>query len=162
MSFSRLLKKLSYPNLVLPPDANTGIIHSTDDLNDHPQSSERARTIPRPWRRKRALTGHSSISRPSSMPPLTPKAEYPLGGTPEMLIDKPLPPEPSVSLSKPSFISSPDMIPVCSSPVQDKLAEAWDAVKDDPRITKMSKEIHTVGMCSLPRSSFLRQFDPGI
>ena len=96
------------------------------------------------------------------MPPLTFKAESPLGGTPEMLFDKALPPEPSVSLTKPPLISSPDMIPVCGSPVQDKLAEAWEAVKDDPRIATMSKELHTVGMCSLPGNSSLRQFDPGI
>ena len=99
------------------------------------------------------------------MPSVTLKAGYQLaqGGTREMLFDKPLPPEPSVLLTRLPMVSSPDMMPACSSPVQDKLAEAWDAVKDDPRITKMSKEIHTVGMCSLSGSSFLlRQFDPDI
>ncbi|KAF8500281.1 hypothetical protein F5888DRAFT_1633046 [Russula emetica] len=33
-------------------------------------------------------------------------------------------------------------MPVYSSPVQDKLAEAWDAVEDDPRVAKMSQD-HT-------------------
>jgi len=72
----------------------------------------------------------------------------------EMLFDKPLPPEPTVFLTKLSMVSSPDMMPVCSSPVQDKLAEAWDAVKDDARVAKMSQELHPVGMCSLPRVLF--------
>ena len=152
MSFSRLLKKLSSPSLVPPAATDTEGVDFTDGFNGQPQSSERMRTIPHPWRRKRALTGHSSISRPSTMPSVTPKAGYPLaqGGTREMLFDKPLPPEPSVLLTKLPMVSSPNMIPACRSPIQDKLAEAWDAVKDDPRIATMSKELHTVGMCSLP------------
>jgi hypothetical protein len=72
----------------------------------------------------------------------------------EMLFDKPLPPEPGVFLTKLAMVSSPDLMPVCSSPVQDKLAEAWDAVKDDARVAKMSQELHTAGMCSLPRVLF--------
>lgn len=156
MPLSRLLKKLSHPSLVPPAATDAGSILSTDDLNGHPQSSESTRTIPRPWRRKRALTGHSSISRQSSTPPLTPKAEYPLprGGMREMLFDKPLPPEPSVFLTKLSMVSSPELMPICSSPVQDKLAEAWDTVKDDARIAKTSQERHTAGMCSFPRVLF--------
>jgi hypothetical protein len=153
---SRLLKKLSHPTLVPPATTDAGSILSTDNLNGHPQSSEPTRTIPRPWRRKRALTGHSSISQQSSTPPLTPKraeTEYPLaqGGMREMLFDKPLPPEPSVFLTKLSMASSPDLMPICSSPVHDKLSEAWDAVKDDARVAKMarSQELHTAGMCSL-------------
>jgi hypothetical protein len=63
-----------------------------------------------------------------------------------MLFDKPLPPEPSVLLTKLSIVSSPDVMPVCS-PVQDKLAEAWNAVKDDTRVAKIS---HTVGMLLTP------------
>jgi hypothetical protein len=71
----------------------------------------------------------------------------------EMLFDKPLPPEPAVFLTKLSMASCPDMMPVCGSPVQDKLAEAWDAVKDDARVAKMSRG-HTAGMGSLPRVLF--------
>ena len=156
MPLSRLLKKLSHPNLVPPAATDTESIPSADYHNGQPQLSEPTRTIPRPWRRKRALTGHSSISRQSSTPPLTPKVEYPLaqGGMREFLFDKPLPPEPGVFLTKLSMVSSPDMMPVCGSTVQDKLAEAWDAVKDDARLAKMSRELHTTGMYSLPRVLF--------
>ena len=158
MPLSRLLKKLSQPNLVPPSATDSGSIDSTDNLNGRPQSSEATRTIPRPWRRKRTLTGHSSISRQSSTPPFTPKAEYPLaqGGIREVLFDKPLPPEPSVLLTKLTIVPSPNimMVPVSSSPVQDKLAEAWNAVKDDARVAKMSQERHTVGMYSLPKVLF--------
>jgi hypothetical protein len=156
MPLSRLLKKLSQPNLVPPSATDSGSIDSTDNLNGRPQSSEATRTIPRPWRRKRTLTGHSSISRQSSTPPS--KAEYPLaqGGIREVLFDKPLPPEPSVLLTKLTIVPSPNimMVPVSSSPVQDKLAEAWNAVKDDARVAKMSQERHTVGMYSHPRNLF--------
>ena len=31
--------------------------------------------------------------------------------------------------------------------VPDKLAEAWDAVKDDPGVAKASREPDTVGVC---------------
>jgi hypothetical protein len=160
MPLSRLLKKLSHPNLVPPAATDTGSILSTDNHNGQPQSSEPTRTIPRPWRRKRTLTGHSSISWQSSMPPLTLKVEYPLaqGGMRELLFDKPLPPVPGVFLTKQSMVSSPDMVPVCSSTVQDKLAEAWDAVKDDARLAKMSRELHTAGMYSLPRVFFRVNF----
>jgi hypothetical protein len=149
---SRLLKKLSQPSLVSFAATDTASDLSTDSLNGHPQSSETTRTLPRPWRRKRALTGHSSTSRQSSTPPLTPKVEYspPQGGMRDMLFDKPLPPEPSVFLTKLSMVSSPDMMPICSSPVQDKLAEVWDVVKDDARVTKMSRGDRTVGMCLFP------------
>jgi hypothetical protein len=166
MPLSRLLKKLSQPSLVPPAATDTGSIVSTDNLNGHPQSSEPMHTIPRPWRKKRTLTSHSSISRQSSTPPFTPKAEYPLaqpeGGMCEMPFDKPLPPEPSVLLTTMSIVPSPDVMPVCPSPVQDKLAEAWNAVKDDARVTKTSREIHTVGMSLLSRVLFPRKFDPGI
>jgi hypothetical protein len=54
------------------------------------------------------------------------------------------------------------VMPVCPSPVQDKLAEAWNAVKDDARVTKTSREIHTVGMSLLSRVLFPHKFDPGI
>lgn len=160
MPLHRLLKKLSHPSLVPLATKDTGSIVSTDKIDGHPspQSIERTRTITRPWRRKRTLTGHSSVSRQSSMPPFTPKAEYPLpqGGMSEGPADKPLPPEPGVLVTTVSIVSSPDMMPVCSSPVQDKLAEAWDAVKGDARVAKMSREPHTAGICSLLRVLFFR------
>jgi len=162
MPISRLMKKLSHPTVVPPAAKDTGGVPSTDKLNGHRQSSEPTRTITRLRRRKRTFTDHSSMSRQSSAPPLTRKAEYPLaqGGMREILLDKPLPPEPSVLLTQFSMVSSPDMVPVTNSPVQDKLAEAWDAVKDDSdaRVVKMRKGPHNAGMCSLSRVLFRVNF----
>jgi hypothetical protein len=155
MSFSRLLKKLSYPSLV-PPAAGSASGPSADDPNGQPQcrqSSEPTRTIHRPWRRKQPSTaGHSSMSRQMSTSPLTPKAEGPApqDGVCEMPIPMPIPPDLSVFMT--NLVTEPpsEMIPD-SSPVQDKLAEAWDAVKDDPGAAKGSRELDTIGVCPLPR-----------
>jgi hypothetical protein len=139
MSFSRLLGKHSHSSLV-PPAAGSG--PSADDPDGQPQrqqSSEVTRSIPRPWRRKRPPTaGDSSTSRQMPTSPLTSKAEGPApqGGVCEMPIPMPVP-----------SIVMTNLIP----PVQGKLAEAWDAVKDDPRVAKTNRELDTVGMCSLPR-----------
>ena len=62
----------------------------------------------------------------------------------------PLPPDPTVFVTALPMVPPPEMIEA-SSPVQDKLAEAWDAVKDDPGFAKTSRGLDTVGMCSLPR-----------
>lgn len=145
MPLSRLLRKLSRPNLVPPATTDTESILSTDNLNDSPQSSEPTRTVSRSWRRKRTLTSRSNISRQPSTPPFSPNAEHPL--------DKPLPPQPSVLLTKLAIVSSPDVTPVGSSPVEDKLTQAWNAVKDNAMVAKMSQQ-HTVGMYSLPRVLF--------
>jgi len=104
------------------------------------------------------LTGHFSISRQSSTPPLTPKAESPLGqgGKRETLSEKPLPSPQSILLTNPPTVSSPEVTHVRSSSVQDKLAEAWDAVKNDSKIAKTTQELHTTGVCLLLKTFFLR------
>ena len=143
MSFSRLLGKHSHASLV-PPIAGGG--PSAIDLNGQPQrqqSSEVTRSIPRPWRRKRpSSAGDSSTSRQIPTPPLTSKAA-PQGGVREMPIAMPVPMTNLVT-------GLPEMIPDIS-PVQGKLGEAWDIVKDDPGVAKTNRELDTVGMCSLPR-----------
>ena len=146
MSFSRLLGKHSHASLV-PPAAGSG--SSADDPNEQPQrqqSSEVTRTIPRPWRRKRpSSAGDSSTSRQMPTSPLTSEAA-PQRGVREMPIPMPVP-----SIVMTNLVTGlPEMIPDIS-PVRGKLAEAWDAVKDDPGVAKTNRELDTVGMCSLPR-----------
>jgi hypothetical protein len=65
-----------------------------------------------------------------------------------MPFQKPLPPDPSVLLTNLSMVPSPEMITV-SSPVQDKLAKAWDTVKGDTGDANISRELDAVGVCFL-------------
>jgi hypothetical protein len=51
------------------------------------------------------------------------------------------------------------MIPPVS-PVPDKLAEAWDAIKDGPSIPKAKEGLDTIGASS-PLTSFLKYPDSG-
>jgi hypothetical protein len=154
MSFSRLLRKFSHPSLAPTASTDAESSPSADKPNGQTQRrqySEPTRTIPRPWRRKRPSTaGPSSISRQTSAPPLTHKAEGPStqGGVPGMSFPEPLPPDPSVFLTNLAMVPSPEMIPI-SSPVQDKLAKAWDTVKGDTGVANISRELDAVGVCSL-------------
>jgi hypothetical protein len=158
MSFSRLLRKHSTPTLAPPAPTNAGSNHSADDPNGQPQrrqASEPTRTIPRPWRRKRPSTAsHSSLSGQTTTSPtsISPRAEdlTPQGEVGEMPIPMPLPPDPNVFMTNLAMVPPPEMIEA-SSPVQDKLAEAWGAVKDDPGVAKPSRELDTAGVCSLAR-----------
>ena len=143
MSFSRLLRKLSHPSLAPLADADAENSPSADDPRDQPQRrqfGEPARTMPRPWRRKRPSTAGGSISRQTSTPLLVLKAENPTpqGGVRRMPFPKPLPPDPSVFLTNLAVVSPPE--------TQGKLAEAWDAVKDEPEVVDMSRELDTVGL----------------
>ena len=149
MPFSRLLRKLSHPNLAPPASTDAENGPSADDPGGQPQRrqfGEPARTMPRPWRRKRPSTaGGSVISRQTSTPLLIPKAENPTpqGGVRRMPFPKPLPPDPSVFLTNLAIVSPPE--------TQDKLAEAWEAVKDEPEVVDISRELDTVGLYLLPR-----------
>jgi hypothetical protein len=156
MSFSRLLRKFSHPSLVPPTSTDAGISRpATSDPKSHPQrrqTSEPTYTVPRPWKKKRSsTTGRSSIiSQQTSTPPLTPEAE---GLTTESRVDEifpPVPVTPSARLTSAAVVSSPETV-LAIDAVPDKLAEAWDAVKDDPGVAKASRELDTVGVCPLPR-----------
>ena len=153
MSFSRLLRKFSHPNLVSPASTDTEISRPASDSKRHPQrrqASEPTHTVPRPWKKKRSSTARSSISQQTSTPPLTPEA---VGPTIESRVDEifpPVPVIPSGGLTNAAVVSSPESV-LAIDPVPDKLAEAWDAVKDDPRVAKASRELDTVGVCPLPR-----------
>jgi hypothetical protein len=56
---------------------------------------------------------------------------------------------PSVLLTNVTVVPQPEMVPAID-PVPDKLADAWDAVKDDPKITNMSRALDTVGASPAP------------
>ena len=159
MSFSRLLRKHSPPSFAPPTPTSAGSNPSADDPSGQPQrrqASEPTRSIPRPWRRKRpSAASHSSLSGQTTTSPLTsisPGSEdlTPQGGVGEMPIPMPLPPDPNVFMTNFAMVPPPEMIEA-SSPVQDKLAEAWGAVKDDPGVAKTSRELDTAGVCSLAR-----------
>ena len=149
MSFSRLLRKLSHPSLGPSAPTDAGSNSSANDPNGQPQrrqASEPTHTIPRPWRRKQPSTaGDSSTSRQMPTSPLILRAggPAPQGGVPNLV---PVPSDPSIVMTN-LVPGLPGMIPDIS-PVQDKLAEAWDTVKDDPGVTKTSRELDTFGMCS--------------
>jgi hypothetical protein len=154
MSFSRLLRKFSQSNLARPASADAASSpspHASDKPPQRRQASEPMPLVPRPWRRKRRSTaGHSSISLPTSTsPPATPKAEShaSVGGSCEMPVPMPLPVPSSVSLLNLSVAPPPEVTPA-TGPVPDKLAEAWDAVKEDPRIAKTSRELDAIGTSS--------------
>ena len=79
-----------------------------------------------------------------------PKAEDPVpqGGAREMIFPMPVPPDPSAFMTNLVMVPPPEISD--SSPMQGKLAEAWDLVKGDPGVAKASRELDTVGVCPLP------------
>ena len=152
MPFSRLLKNFSHPSPARsgPTDAES---NTSDDSNVRQrgrQANESKATIRRPWKAKRpSSTDHSSPSQPKPTPPLTPKAK---GTTTESGADEdssPTPSIPNVPRTNVSVVPSPEMVPTVGS-VTDKLADAWDLVKDDPKIAKTSRALDTVGVSSVP------------
>jgi hypothetical protein len=107
-------------------------------------------TIRRPWKAKSlSSTGHSNPSQPTPTPPSTLKDECPTseGGLEEL--SPPVPTIPNVFLTNHTVIPSPEI-----GPVPDKLADAWDAVKDDPKIADTSRAVDTVGLSQAPALIF--------
>jgi hypothetical protein len=163
MPFSRLLKNFSHPTPARsgPTDAES---NTSDDSNVRQrgrQANESMATIRRPLKVKRlSSTDDSSPSQPTLTPPFTFKAKDPTteGGTDEM--SPPVPAIPSVLFTNAAVVPLPEMVPnIC--PVPDKLADAWEAVKGDPKITNMSRDLDTVGVSSFPRL-FGGELDLGI
>jgi hypothetical protein len=149
MSFSRLLKNFSHPSFARsgPTDAES---NTSDDSNVRQrgrQANESMATIRRPWKAKRpSSTDHSSPSQPKPTPPSTPKAK---STTTESGVDEdssPIPSIPNVLRTNVSVVPSPEMVLAVGGSVTDKLADAWDAVKDDPKIAKTSRALDTVGV----------------
>ena len=60
---------------------------------------------------------------------------------------------PQCTLDDVAVIPSPELIPAID-PVPEKLVDAWDTVKDDPKSANTSRELDTVGVCSPPRLLF--------
>lgn len=159
MSFSRLLRKFSQPSFAHsdPTGAGSSPRASADDSDDPPRrrhASESTPPIPRPWRRKRPSTAtvdRSSQSQLASSPVSIPKVDSPTsdGGMAEMPLPMPPPTNTGVFLTNLTMVPSPDMIPAIG-PVPDTLADAWDAVKENPRNPNMSRELDAVGAFSVP------------
>jgi hypothetical protein len=61
----------------------------------------------------------------------------------------PVPPIPRALPTNDAVVPSPEMVPAIG-PVPDKLADAWDAVKNDPKVTNMSRALDTVGVSPAP------------
>ena len=145
MSFARFWRSVSQPNLArsAPADAR----RSTSDDSNIPhrgrQASELMATIRRrPWKAKRhSTTDHSSPSQSTPIPAST------FNPPTEGRVDALSPSDPAVHLTNVAVVPSPETVPAIG-PVQDKLAEAWDAVKDDRKIANTSRAVDADGVSS--------------
>jgi len=137
MPFSRLSRTSSQPTLADSDLADAG--GSTSDGSNLPRRSSGSKASVwieshrphRPWKAKGPSTDHSSPSQSTPIPPST-----------ERRVDtfpKPDPAIPSVHLNSVT-VHSPERIPAIGA-VPDKLAEAWDAVKDGPKIADRSRSL---------------------
>lgn len=143
MSFARLLRTISQPNLAGSSPTDTR--GNSSDVKDTPgrgrQASESTVTNRRrPWKGKRpSTTDQPSPSQSTPLPSSISKAENPPN---ESRIDELSSPGPAfpipVHLTSVDVVSSPEAFPA-NGPAQDKLAEAWDAVKDDRKIAHRSR-----------------------
>jgi hypothetical protein len=149
MPLSRLLRRSSQPTLARsgPADAKSG---TSDDSNTPTrrgrQASELMSTIRGPWKAKRpSITDQSNPSKSPPTPPLTFKAK---GSTTESGADKissPVPAVPSLIVTNDSIVPSPEIVPAVGT-VPEKLDDAWDPVKEDPKIANSSRALDTVGV----------------
>jgi hypothetical protein len=158
MSFPRLLRKSSQPRLASRTSTDDqGRGSSSDDANKVPkprrQASELVPIIPLPWRKKTP----SANDRTGSPPPTytlsgSPKVENP---TPDVGMREMPPPMslpatgPDALLANLPMVPRAETMPV-SNPVPDPLSEAWNAVKDGPKVSNMSRGLNSVGASSVP------------
>jgi hypothetical protein len=151
MPLASLLRRSSQPTF--PRSGSTDARRSTaDDSNIPPrgrQASELIAAIRRPWKAKSlSTTGLSNPSQPTPIPPSTSKTNGPTSECGLEELSPPVPAIPGVFLidqSDLADIPSPEMVPAIG-PVPDKLADAWDAVKDDPNIANTSRAVDTFGL----------------
>ena len=158
MPFTRLLKKFSQPTLARSrtADAESSAADDSSIPQRGRQASESMVSIRRPWKAKRpSSTDHSSPSQSTLTPPLTSTAKgiTIVDGVDEM--SPPVPAIPNVLLASDTTVPSPGVVSAVG-PVPDKLADAWDAVKDDPNIASTGRALDTVGMSSAPLFSKIR------
>ena len=146
MSFAQVLRKFSQPNLAHSADADAGPGTSdnsnNNNLTQRRQASEPTPTKSRFWRVKRPPSRHrSNLSQPT---PTQHENSTFTDGVVAMPSPTPLPTTPDVFATNLYTVPSPEMIPPVS-PVPDRLAEAWDAIKDGPSIPKAREGLDTVG-----------------
>lgn len=158
MSFAQVLRKFSQPNLARSADADADDGGGASDNSNNPpqrrQASEPTLTKlkSRFWGMKRPPTPHrSNLSQPT--PTQSENSTF-TDGVIRMPSPIPLPTTPGVFATNPDVAPPPEMIPPVS-PVPDRLAEAWDAIKDGPSIPKASKGLDTIGAPS-SLTSFLK------
>ena len=152
MPFARFLRRSSQPTPVRsgpsgPTDTRSSTSHDPNMPQRGRQASELMATIRRPWKAKRPPS-----TDPSQLTPTSPLTSKDRGPTTESGVDGLSPPVPAIPGVLPTNVASepsPEMIPA-NDPVPDKLADAWDAVKDDPKFANMSREFDTVGVSSVP------------
>ena len=150
MSFAQLLRKFSQPNLAgsVAHDAGVDASDDSNKLRQQRQASEPMPTMHRFWRRtkKSSTTDRSNPSESTSIHPLPPKTESSTSEDGVIAVPLPIPlPTTPVFANNLDRVSPPEMIPTVS-PVPDKLAEAWDAIKDGPNIANASRRLDTVGV----------------
>jgi hypothetical protein len=150
MPFTRLLRGSSQPTLARPDPTDTRSGTSGDSSNiPERQTSELMSTIRRPWKAKRpSSTDRSNPSQPTPTTHLTFKAKGPATESRVEEMSPPVPTTPSVLPTNVAVVPSPPEIVPAIDPLPDKLANAWDAVKDDPNITNVSRALDTVGQSS--------------
>ena len=144
MPFSRLLRTSSQPSLADSALADAG--GSTSDDSNLPRqgwqaSGSKATIRHRPWKADGpSITDHSSPSQSTAVPPST-----------ESKVDTHTPPDTAITSVQLNSVAvpSPERIPAIGA-VQDKLAEAWDAVKDGPKIAGTSCALRAVGVSAAP------------
>ncbi|SRR6266446_1620040 len=166
MSFARFkLKAFSQPNLRLAPsvpaDAEGGTSDDSNTSRRELQASESIATIRRrPWKAKRpSATGHSSPSMSTPIPPSTSKAGNP---TNESRVDTLSPSDPVIPHVHPTNIAvipSPEAVPAIGAE-PDKLADAWGAVKDGPKVASTGRARDADGVFSATSLFFYCVLNP--
>ena len=145
MPFTRLFRGSSQPTLARsdPTDARSGESNTPER-----QTSELMSTIRRPWKARRPpSTDRSSPSQPTPTTLLSYKAKDPTTESRVEEMSPPVPAIPSGLLTNVAVEPSPEIVPAIDR-MSDKLASAWDAVKDVPNTVNTSRVLDTVGVSS--------------
>lgn len=149
MSFPRLLRKFSHPNLARSAANDTSGSGPPDDSIRPTQRRQTSKSIPTMplWRKKKQSAEHFDPSMPTVTPPITSYAESPTSrnGGSVLALYKALPAIPNTSPANQTMVPSLEMLPAIS-PMSDMLAEAWDAVKDDSKVENTSRELDTLSV----------------
>jgi hypothetical protein len=98
-------------------------------------------SLHRPWTKSPSITDHSSSSQTGSAPQAeSPTPEGGVNATPQPTLISGVPP------TNLAIVPPPEGKRAISSPISDKLAEAWDAVKDGSKVASKSRGLDAVGM----------------